>query len=121
MPHEHFLWTLDADWIYLLSETAHLHSRRYGRGPVILVNYLFLYGGTSERQIEQRIQTDMTLRWYVGLDIFDTVPDTVSSLRCAGENQPFGMYSGGCLRKLYGNVSPAEWSADGCLARTLPM
>ena len=35
----------------------------------------FLYGIPSERQIEQRIQTDIALRWYLGLDLFDRVPD----------------------------------------------
>ena len=34
-------------------------------------------------QIEQRIQTDVALRWYLGLDLFDRVPDhsTISQLR----------------------------------------
>lgn len=43
----------------------------------------FLYGIPSERQIEQRIQTDVALRWYLGLDLFDRVPDhsTISQLR----------------------------------------
>lgn len=43
----------------------------------------FLYGIPSERQIEQRIQPDIALRWYLGLDLFGRVPDhsTVSQLR----------------------------------------
>lgn len=43
----------------------------------------FLYGIPSERQIEQRVQTDVALRWYLGLDLFDRVPDhsTISQLR----------------------------------------
>ena len=43
----------------------------------------FLYGIPSELQIEQRIQTDIALRWYLRLDLFDQVPDhsTVSQLR----------------------------------------
>lgn len=43
----------------------------------------FLYGIPSERQIERRVQTDIALRWYLGLDLFDRVPDhsTVSQLR----------------------------------------
>lgn len=54
--------------------------------PVILLKYLlvgYLYGIPSERQIEQRIQTDVALRWYLGLDLFDSVPDhsTISQLR----------------------------------------
>ena len=52
----------------------------------MLVKYLlvgYLYGIPSERQIEQRIQTDLALRWYLGLDLFDRVPDhsTISQLR----------------------------------------
>jgi len=51
-----------------------------------LVKYLlvgYLYGIPSERQIEQRVQTDVALRWYLGLDLFDRVPDhsTISQLR----------------------------------------
>ena len=53
---------------------------------MVLVKYLlvgFLYGIPSERQIEQRVQTDVALRWYLGLDLFDRVPDhsTISQLR----------------------------------------
>lgn len=77
------------DLSFVQEETAHLYSRRYGRppiDPVVLVKYLlvgYLYGIPSERQIEQRIQTDVALRWYLGLDLFDAVPDhsTISQLR----------------------------------------
>ena len=91
MPQDHFLRRLEAalDLSFVRVETAHLYSRRYGRPPiypVVLVKYLlvgFLYGIPSERQIEQRIQTDVALRWYLGLDLFDRVPDhsTISQLR----------------------------------------
>ena len=51
-----------------------------------LVKYLlvgYLYGIPSERQIEQLIQTDVALRWYLGLDLLDRVSDhsTISQLR----------------------------------------
>ena len=91
VPEGHFLRKLERalDLRILYEETAHLYSRRYGRppiDPVVLVKYLlvgFLYGIPSERQIEQRIQTDMALQWYLGLDLFDWVPDhsTSSQLR----------------------------------------
>lgn len=91
VPQEHFLRKLDAalNLSFVREETAHLYSRKYGRppiDPVILVKYLlvgYLYGIPSERQIEQRIQTDVALRWYLGLDLFDRVPDhsTISQLR----------------------------------------
>ena len=70
---------LDLSFVY--EETAPLYSKKYGRppiDPVVLVKYLlvgFLYGIPSKRQIEQRIQTDIALRWYLGLDLFDRVPD----------------------------------------------
>ena len=91
VPEGHFLRKLDTvlDLGFVYEEMAHLYSRRYGRppiDPVVLVKYLlvgFLYGIPSERQIEQRIQTDVALRWYLGLDLFDRVPDhsTISQLR----------------------------------------
>ena len=91
MPKEHFLRKLDAalDLSFVYEETEILYSRKYGRppiDPVVIVKYLlvgFLYGIPSERQIEQRIQTDVALRWYLGLDLFDRVPDhsTISQLR----------------------------------------
>ena len=91
IPQQHFLRKLEAtlDLSFVYGETARLYSRKFGRppiDPVVIVKYLlvgFLYGIPSERQIEQRIQTDIALRWYLGLDLFDRVPDhsTVSQLR----------------------------------------
>ena len=91
MPQEHFLRKLEAalDLSFVYEETSPLYSRKYGRppiDPVVLVKYLlvgFLYGIPSERQLEQRVQTDVALRWYLGLDLFDRVPDhsTISQLR----------------------------------------
>ena len=91
MPREHFLRKLEAalDLSFVYEETAPLYSKKYGRpaiDPVVIVKYLlvgFLYGIPSERQIERRVQTDIALRWYLGLDLFDRVPDhsTISQLR----------------------------------------
>ncbi len=91
VPEEHFVRKLEGalDLGFVYEETWHLYSRRYGRppiDPVVLVKYVlvgFLYGIPSERQIEQRIQTDVALRWYLGLDLFERVPDhsTISQLR----------------------------------------
>ena len=91
MPQGHFLRRLEAalDLSFVYEETDHLYSKRFGRppiDPVVIVKYLlvgFLYGIPSERQIEQRIETDIALRWYIGLDLFDRVPDhsTISQLR----------------------------------------
>ena len=90
VPEDHFLRKLDAalDMAFVHEETEGLYSKRYGRppiDPVVLVKYEllgFLYGIPSERQIEQRIQTDVAMRWYLELDLFDRVPDhsTISQL-----------------------------------------
>ena len=90
VPEGHFLRKLEAmlDLSFVYEETSHLYSH-YGRppiDPVVLVKYIlvgFLYMIPSERQIEQRVQTDVALRWYLGLDLFDRVPDhsTISQLR----------------------------------------
>lgn len=97
MPQDHFLRRLEAalDLSFVRVETAHLYSRRYGRppiDPVVLVKYLlvgFLYGIPSERQIEQRIQTDVALRWYLGLDLFDRVPGSQHHLPTAAAKAEF--------------------------------
>ena len=91
VPTNHFLRKLQAvlDLSFVYEMTAPFYNKKFGRppiDPVMLVKYLlvgFLYGIPSERQIEQRIQTDMALRWYLGLDLFDRVPDhsTISQLR----------------------------------------
>lgn len=91
MPQGHFLRKLEAalDLSFVCEETAPLYSKKLGRpaiDPVVIVKYLlvgFLYGIPSERQIERRVQTDIALRWYLGLDLFDRVPDhsTISQLR----------------------------------------
>lgn len=91
MPQQHFLRKLETalNLSFVYEETASLYSKKFDRppiDPVVMVKYLlvgFLYGIPSERQIEQRIQTDIALRWYLGLDLFDRVPDhsTISQLR----------------------------------------
>ena len=87
----HFLRKLEAvlDLSFVYEETAGLYSRKYGRppiDPVVLVKYLlvgYLYGIPSERQIEQRIQTDVALRWYLGKDLLEREPEhsTISQQR----------------------------------------
>lgn len=91
VPQDHFLRQLEAamNWSSVYEETRGMYNQRIGRppiDPVVLVKYVlvgFLYGIPSERQIEQRIQTDVALRWFLGLDLFDPVPDhsTISQLR----------------------------------------
>ncbi len=91
VPENHFLRRLDAalDMSFVYEETDGLYSRKYGHppiDPVMLVKYEllgFLYGIPSKRQIEQRIQADVAVRWYLEMDLFDRVPEhsTISQLR----------------------------------------
>lgn len=128
VPEGHFLRKLEAalDLSFVREETAQLYNGRYGRppiAPVVLVKYLlvgYLYGIPSERQIEQRIQTDVALRWYLGLDLFDRVPDhsTISQLR---RRKPSARFSVGCLRKWCVSASGKVWSAGGWQPPTPPM
>ena len=87
VPEGHFLRKLEAmlDLSFVYEETSHLYSSHYGRppiDPVVLVKYIlvgFLYMIPPERQIEQRVQTDVSLRCYLGLDRFDRLPDPSAS------------------------------------------
>ena len=90
VPQDHFLRKLEAalnlSFVYTVTTPLYKKKGRPPIDPVMLVKYLlvgFLYGIPSERQIERRIQTDAALRWYLGLDLFDRVPDhsTISQLR----------------------------------------
>lgn len=91
VPAEHFLRKLESalDLSFVYEETAQLYSRKTGRppiDPVVLVKYLligYLYGIPSERQIEARCSDSNSMRWYLGLDLDDRVPDhsTISQLR----------------------------------------
>ena len=127
MPQGHFLRKLEAalDLSFVYEETAPLYSKKYGCpaiDPVVIVKYLlvgFLYGIPSERQIERRVQTDIALRWYLGLDLFDRVPDhsTVSQLR----SRPSARCFGGYLKKSWGSASKKVWSAGAWWGRTRPM
>ena len=108
MPQGHFLRKLEAalDLSFVYEETAPLYSKKYGRpaiDPVVIVKYLlvgFLYSIPSERQIERRVQTDIALRWYLGLDLFDRVPDHAPSRSCAAGNRPSARCFGDYLKKL---------------------
>ena len=91
LPADQFLRKLAAalDLSFVYEETAHMYCRRYGRppiDPVVLVKYLlvgYLYGIPSERQIEERISDSIAMRWYLGIDLDERVPDhsTISQLR----------------------------------------
>jgi transposase len=76
------------DFSFIYDEVSHLYSE-YGRpsiDPVVIVKYLligFLKGIASERQVEEEITLNNAYRWFLGLGLFDKVPDhsTISQLR----------------------------------------
>jgi transposase len=77
------------DFTFIYDEVRHLYSRDKGRpstDPVMLVKYLlvgFIKSILSERQIEKEIQVNNAYRLFLGLGLFDKVPDhsTISQLR----------------------------------------
>ena len=91
VPEDHLLRKLERslDMSFVHEETSHLYIQKYGRppiDPVVMVKYLlvgFLYGIPSERQIEERCRDSNALRWYLGIDLDERVPDhsTISHLR----------------------------------------
>ena len=91
VPPDHFLRKLAAllDFSFIYEKVRSLYCENNGRpsiDPVMIIKYLlvgFLFGIESERRIEQEIQVNMAYRWFLGLDIGDSVPDhsTISQLR----------------------------------------
>jgi len=90
MPEKHFLRDLDKyvsfDFIY--EKVAHLYSSTGRRSvdPIVLVKMLligFLYGIDSERRLVQDIEVNIAYRWFLGIDLDESVPDhsTISQTR----------------------------------------
>lgn len=79
VPQDHIVRKLKTmlNLSFVREKTRSLYSKN-GRPSVDPVEYLlisYLFGIPSERQIEWRIQTDVALRWYLGLSLSDSVPD----------------------------------------------
>ena len=91
VPEDHFLRKLERhiDFSFIYYDIAGCYSEKTGRpsiDPIILIKYLligFLYGIESERRLEQEIRVNVAYRWFLGLDLDDTVPDhsTISQNR----------------------------------------
>ena len=91
VPEDHFLRKLERhiDFSFIYHDIAGCYSEKTGRpsiDPIILIKYLligFLYGIESERRLEQEIRVNVAYRWFLGLDLDDTVPDhsTISQNR----------------------------------------
>ena len=90
MPEKHFLRDLDrlVDFSFVYEKVEHLYSASGRRSidPVVIVKMMllgYLYGINSERRLEQEVQVNIAYRWFLGIDLNDTVPDhsTFSQLR----------------------------------------
>ncbi|ADC51490.1 transposase (plasmid) [Alkalihalophilus pseudofirmus OF4] len=82
VPEDHLLRKIDAtiDFNFIYDRVKSFYSEDNGRPPIdpvmlfkmMLVGYLF--GIRSERQLEKEIQTNVAYRWFLGLNLTDSVP-----------------------------------------------
>lgn len=90
MPKDHFLRDLekliDFSFIYEKVEPLYSNIGRSSIDPVVIVKMLligYFYGIDSERKLEQEIKLNIAYRWFLGLELDDSIPDhsTLSHLR----------------------------------------
>lgn len=90
MPQQHFLRDLDRlmDFSFVYDKVEHLYSStgRSSIDPVVIIKMMllgYLYGINSERRLEQEVQVNIAYRWFLGIDLDESVPDhsTFSQLR----------------------------------------
>ncbi len=83
VPEGHLLRLIDQhiDLSFIREKVKHLYSRHTGRpsiDPEVLLRMLligYLYGITSERRLCEELKMHIGYRWFVGLNLEDTVPD----------------------------------------------
>lgn len=69
------------DFSFITEKVRPYYYENNGRpsiDPVVLFKMMFigyLFGVRSERQLEREIQTNITYRWFLGLNLGDKVPD----------------------------------------------
>ena len=90
MPQEHFLRDLDRcvdfNFIYDKVEALYSNTGRPSVDPVMLIKMMligYLYGIESERRLEQEVRVNIAYRWFLGIELDESVPDhsTISQLR----------------------------------------
>jgi transposase len=90
MPQDHFLRDVNSavDFNFIYEKVAHLYSDtgRPSIDPVIIAKILligYLYDIFSERKLMSEIQVNIAYRWFLGIDLDETIPDhsTLSQLR----------------------------------------
>ena len=90
MPQDHFLRDLDrlVSFYFIYGKVEHLYSKigRRSIDPVVIIKMLligYLYGINSERKLEQEIKVNIAYKWFLGINLSESVPDhsTLSQLR----------------------------------------
>lgn len=82
VPQDHLLRIIDKaiDWSFIYDLVVEKYSIDNGRpslDPVMLIKLAFiqyLYGIKSMRQTVKEIEVNVAYRWFLGLDMFDSVP-----------------------------------------------
>lgn len=82
IPENHLLRLIDKhiDFSFIRKKVKHLysHTGRPSIDPDVLLRMLligYLYGITSERRLCEEIKMHIGYRWFVGLNLEDTIPD----------------------------------------------
>ncbi|MDR3715219.1 MAG: IS1182 family transposase [Puia sp.] len=90
VPQDHLLRTIKRtiDFSFIYDKVKDLYSPvgRRSVDPVLLVKMLLVgywYGIPSERKLEQEVKLNLAYRWFLGLDLAESVPDhsTISQNR----------------------------------------
>jgi len=82
VPKQHLLRKIVeiVDFSFIYKKVEHLYSSvgRKSIDPVILLKMLligYLYNVDSERRLEEEVRYNLAYRWFLGLDMEDSVPD----------------------------------------------
>ncbi|WP_158607027.1 IS1182 family transposase [Paenibacillus ginsengarvi] len=82
VPKGHLLRAIqrEVDFSFIYDKVKHLYSSvgRKSIDPVLLMKMMligYLYGIPSERRLEEEVSLNLAYRWFLGLDLTDSVPD----------------------------------------------
>lgn len=82
VPKGHLLRAIQkkVDFTFIYDKVKHLYSPvgRKSIDPVLLMKMMllgYLYGIPSERKLEEEVSMNLAYRWFLGLDLMDSVPD----------------------------------------------
>jgi len=82
IPKNHLLRAINnkVDFSFIYDKVSHLYSKagRRSLDPVMLIKMLllgYLYGIPSERKLEEEVKLNLAYRWFLGLDLGNSVPD----------------------------------------------